>query len=136
METLITLSDILFFGLLILSPIILLNFLKKKSPKRIAVKFILIGLFLMALLIFVMAVWTDISNLLLLNHFGYSVDGMNYENVLPENRERVDKLATSIMGIGWPLKAMFGFVMAIPYLMFVYFGKKLLDEQKERKNKA
>ncbi len=90
----------------------------------------------MALLIFVFAAWADISNLILLNHYGYSVDGMNYENVLPENRERVDNLATSIMGIGWPLKAIFGFVMIIPYLIFVYFGKLLIDKIITMRNEA
>ena len=136
METLITISNFLIFGLIISSPIFLLLLLKKKSPKRIAVKFFLIGLILMALLIFVFAAWADISNLILLNHYGYSVDGMNYENVLPENRERVDNLATSIMGIGWPLKAIFGFVMIIPYLIFVYFGKLLIDKIITMRNEA
>jgi hypothetical protein len=136
METLITISNFLILGLIISSPILLLRFLKKKSRKRIALKFFLIGLFLMALLIFVYAVWANISNLILLNHYGYSVDGMNYENVLAENREIVDRLVTNIMGIGWPLKAMFGFVMTIPYLIFVYYGKQLIDRIKTNKNEA
>ena len=90
----------------------------------------------MAFLISIFAAWGDFSNLILLNHYGYSVDGMNYENVLPENRERVDTLVTSLMGIGWPLKAMFGFIMTIPYLIFVYFGKILTDRIMIKKNEA
>lgn len=90
----------------------------------------------MALLMSIFAAWADVSNLMLLNYYGYSVDGANYENVLPENRERVDSLVTSIMGIGWPLKAIFGFVMTIPYLIFVYFGKLLVYRLKNNKNEA
>lgn len=90
----------------------------------------------MAILISIFAAWIDISSLMLLNHYGYSVDGMNYDNVLPENRERVDGLVASIMGIGWPVKAMFGFVIFIPYLIVVYFMKKLIEKMKENRNEA
>ena len=99
MEILITISNILILGLIILFPILLLLLLKKKSPKRMAVKYFTTGLILLALFIAVFAAWADISNLMLLNHYGYRVDGMNYENVLPQNRERVDNLVTSIMGL-------------------------------------
>ena len=136
MEILISISNFLIIGLIISSPILLLLFLTKKSSKRLSIKFFVFGLFLMVLFIVIFAAWADLSNLILLNHYGYSVDGMNYDNVLPENRERVDRLVTSIMGIGWPLKAMFGFVMTIPYLIFVYFGKILIDRLKENKNEA
>ena len=136
MEILISISNFLIFGLIISSPILLLLFLTKKSSKRLSIKFFVFGLFLMVLFIVIFAAWADLSNLILLNHYGYSVDGMNYDNVLPENRERVDRLVTSIMGIGWPLKAMFGFVMTIPYLIFVYFGKMLIDRLKYNKNEA
>ena len=50
-----------------------------------------------------------------------------FGNVLPENMDKVKRLETSVMGIGWPVKAIFGFVMTIPYLIFVYFGKVLID---------
>jgi 4-amino-4-deoxy-L-arabinose transferase-like glycosyltransferase len=135
METLITISNFLIFGLIVISPILLLRLLKKKSQKRIAIKLFLIGVFLMALLIIAWAAWADISNLILLNHYGYSIDGMNYKNVLPENRERVDRLVTSIMGIGWPLKALFGFVLTIPYLIFIYIGSQLIDITKKLEEK-
>jgi len=136
MEILIAISNFLILGLIISSPILLLLFLTKKNSKRIGIKYFVFGLFLMVLFIFIFAAWADLSNLILLNHYGYSVDGMNYDNVLPENRGRVDRLVTSIMGIGWPLKAMFGFVMAISYLFFVYFGKILINRLKDNKNEA
>jgi|ERR1035437_6804375 hypothetical protein len=133
METLVTISDFLILSLIISLPILLLIFLKRKSPKRIAVKFFLIGFFSMALLISIYAAWSDISNLMLLKHYGYNADSMNYDNVSSENRERVKNLVTSIMGIGWPLKAIFGFIMTIPYLIFVYIGKIMIGRLKNNK---
>ena len=133
METLVTISDFLILSFIISVPILLLIFLKRKSPKRIAIKFFLIGFFLTALLIFISAAWSDTSNLMLLKHYGYNADSMNYDNVSSENRERVKNLVTSIMGIGWPLKAIFGFIMSIPYLIFVYIGKMLIYRLKNIK---
>ncbi len=136
METIITIINFIILGLIISLPILTITRLRKSNTRKVAVKYYLIGLFLMAFLISIFAVWGDFSNLILLNHYGYSVDGMNYENLLPENRERVDTLVTSLMGIGWPLKAMFGFIMTIPYLIFVYFGKMVTDRIMIKKNEA
>ncbi len=136
MEIKISIVNFLIFGLILSLPILTIIRLRKRNVKKVAIKYFLIGLFIMALLISIFAVWGDFSNLILLNHYGYSVDGMNYENVLPENRERVDTLVTSLMGIGWPLKAIFGFVMTIPYLIFVYFAKMLIDRVMIKKNEA
>lgn len=136
METIITIINFVILGLIISLPILTIIRLRKSNSRKLAVKYFLIGLFLMAFLISIFAAWGDFSNLILLNHYRYSVDGMNYENVLPENRERVDTLVTSLMGIGWPLKAMFGFVMTIPYLIFVYFGEILIDKIMIKKNEA
>jgi len=133
METLVTISDFLILSFIISLPILLLIFLKRKSPKKIAVKFFLIGFFLMVLIIYIFAAWSDISNLMLLKHYGYNADSMNYDNVSSENRERVKNLVTSIMGIGWPLKAIFGLIVTIPYLIFVYIGKMLIGRLKNNK---
>lgn len=105
--------------------------LGKKYKKKITVKYFFIGAFIMSILISISAVWSDFSNLILLKHYGYNVDYMNYENVLPENREHVKILVTSIMGIGWPLKAVFGFVLMIPYLIILYISKKMIDKMKK-----
>jgi len=133
METLVTISDFIILVFIISLPILLLIFLKRKNSKKIAVKFFLIGFFLMALLISISAAWSDISNLMLLKHYGYNADSMNFDNVSSENRVRVKNLVTSIMGIGWPLKAIFGFIMTIPYLIFVYLGKMLIGKLKNNK---
>lgn len=68
--------------------------------------------------------------MILLRNYGYNIDGMNiiefYDKVSPTNMEQVKRLETSIMGIGWPLKAIFGYIIAIPYLIFIYLGKMLI----------
>ena len=136
METIITIINFGILGLIISLPILTITRLRKSNTRKMTVRYILIGLSLMAFLIPIFAAWGDFSNMILLNHYGYSIDGMNYENVLPENRERVETLVTSLMGIGWPLKAMFGFVVTIPYLIFIYFGKMFIDRIMAKKNEA
>ncbi len=136
METIITIINFGILGLIISLPILTITRLRKSNTRKMTVRYILIGLSLMAFLIPIFAAWGDFSKIILLNHYGYSIDGMNYENVLPENRERVETLVTSLMGIGWPLKAMFGFVVTIPYLIFIYFGKMFIDRIMVKKNEA
>ena len=140
MEILITISNFLILGLIIISPILLLIILKRLKTKRTLIIYSLISLFILGVLMWIFAWWADKSDMILLKHYGYNIDGMNdtefYGNVLPENRERVDNLVTSIMGIGWPLKAIFGFVMTIPYLIFIYIGKILIVRLKNNKNEA
>lgn len=81
----------------------------------------LIGLSVLGVLMLIFAWWSNESNLILLKHFGYNIDGMSetefFGNVLPENMDKVKRLETSVMGIGWPVKAIFGFVTTIPYLI-------------------
>ena len=68
-----------------------------------------IGILVTALLTLAFAWWSVTADEMLLAHYGYNIDGMNetefYGKVAPENMERVKSLETSIMGIGWPLKA-------------------------------
>ncbi len=87
----------------------------------------LIGLSVIGVLMLIFAWWSHESDLILLKHFGYNIDGMNeiefFGNVLPENMDKVKRIETSVMGIGWPIKAILGFVMTFPYLIFVYIVK-------------
>ena len=100
----------------------------------------MISLFALGILMMIFALWSYKSDLILLKHYGYNIDGMNdtefYGNVSPENMEQVRSLETSIMGIGWPLKAIFGYLIFIPYLIFVYSGKMLIKRLKKNKNEA
>ena len=133
MEFLVIASNItLLLGLLI-SPILLIRFIQRSKMKYAFVSYLIIAVILSAFLITLFAWWTDTSDLLLLKYYGYNIDGMNatefYGNVLPENLNRVKSLEKSIMGIGWPLKAILFFACFLPYLFFVYgvtylIGKK------------
>ncbi|WP_346853919.1 hypothetical protein [uncultured Draconibacterium sp.] len=140
METLITISNFLILGLIIFAPILILIILKRLKIKSTVIIYSLIGLFVLGVLMLIFAWWSYESDLILLKHFGYNIDGMSetefFGNVLPENMDKVKRLETSVMGIGWPLKTMFGFIMTIPYLIFVYFGKILTDRIMTKKNEA
>lgn len=140
METLITISNFLILGLIFIAPILILIILKRLKTKRTVIIYSLIGLSVLGVLMLIFAWWSHESDLILLKHFGYNIDGMSetefFGNVLPENMDRVKRLETSVMGIGWPVKAIFGFVMTIPYLIFVYIGKVLIDRIMIKKNEA
>ncbi len=140
METLITISNFLILGLIIILPILILIILKRLKAKRTVIIYSLIGLSVLGILTLIFAWWSYESDLILLKHYGYNIDGMNeaefFGNVLPDNLDKVKRLETSIMGIGWPVKAIFGFVMTIPYLIFVYIGKVLIDRIMIKKNEA
>ena len=134
MDTLITITNFLIFGLIIIAPIFILIILKRLKAKRTLLIYTLAGFSVLGLLMLFFAWWSYESDLLLLEHYGYNNDGVNetefYGDVSAENMEQVKRLETSTMGVGWPLKAMFGFVMIIPYLIIVYIGKVLIDRLK------
>ena len=124
METVITISNLLILGLIIIAPILILIILKRLKTKWTVIIYSLIGLSVLGVLMLIFAWWSYESDLILLKHYGYNIDGMSesefFGNVLPEDMDKVERLQTSIMGIGWPVKAMFGFVMFIPYLIIIY----------------
>ena len=136
MEFLVTaISLTLLVGLLI-SPILLLRFINRTNIKYKFISYLTIGVFLTALLTIVFAWWAYTSDLLLLKNYGYNIDGMNetefYGNVLPEKMDKVKSLEKSIMGIGWPLKAIMTFVFYSPYLLIIY-GMTYVIGRKRRK---
>ncbi|MCL2131799.1 MAG: hypothetical protein FWH36_05025, partial [Lentimicrobiaceae bacterium] len=104
METFITIIHILILGLIVASPILLLVVLKKLNIRFYAIYYFLIGLLLMGGMAYFFAWWTDKSDNMLLEHYGYNMDAMNdterYGNVLPENIKRVKEIEFSTMGVG------------------------------------
>ena len=140
METLIDIINFLLFVGLIICPILLLRQLNKTKIKFKFITYLTLGLILTAIIVFVFAWWDYTSDLILLKNYGYNTDGMNetefYGNVLPENMEKVNRLLTSIMGIGWPLKAILTFVFYSPYLFIVYIIAYLIRKNKLNKLKA
>lgn len=124
MEILIKTITFLFLLGLILSPIFILIKVNKFNVRFKFIIYLIIGIITSAFIMFAFAWWSNKSNLILLKHYGYNIDGMNetefYEKVLPENMDKVKNIETSIMGIGWPLKAIMSFPFYIPYLFVVF----------------
>lgn len=137
MEILITITNFLILGLLIILPFALLKIANRLKIKRSMIFYAVVGITLSSLLVFLFAWWSHESCLIQLEHYGYNIDGMSksefYAKVLPENMDKVKSLEISIMGIGWPLKAIIGFVIIIPYLIIVYIVKNMIDKFKEKK---
>lgn len=127
-----TITFLLLVGLII-GPIILFRLLNQTNLKFKFAIFVILSLILTAIITFVFAWWAYTSDLIMLKHYGYDLDGMNetefYGNVLPEHMEKVKSLEMNIMGIGWPLKAILTWVYYSPYLLLVFLliywvGKK------------
>lgn len=118
-----TVSFLLLLGL-ILSPIVILKLVNKSNVKFKFITYLTFGLIMTAFIAPTFAWWADTSDKILLKHYGYDIDGMSesefYGKVLPKNIDRVKSLETSIMGIGWPLKAIMTFAFYSPYLLIVY----------------
>ena len=139
METIIKIADILILGLILSTPILLLLILQKLNTKRTFLIYLLIGVIVLGILIFTFSWWCDKSNMMLLRNYGYNIDGINdieiYRKVSPNDLEQIKRLETSIMGIGWQLKALFGYVFVIPYLLFIYLGKMLITRLANKRMK-
>jgi hypothetical protein len=136
METKTTIITLILLTGLILSPIFIIRKLNKLNSNNTFISYMVIGIITSALLTFTYAWWSATSVEMLLAHYGYNIDGMNetefYGKVAPENMERVKSLETSIMGIGWPLKAIMIYVVCFPYLLIVYFANKSIQKSKRR----
>ena len=139
MEKLITLVSFSLFVGILLCPILLLRKIRTTKIRYKFLTYLTIGLFLNAVIVLVFAWWSYTSDLMLLEHYGYNIDGMNeaefYGNVIPENMDKVKSIQRSIMGIGWPLKAIFAFVFCSPWIIVVYFVFYLTDKIKLNKLK-
>jgi hypothetical protein len=139
MEKLITLVSFSLFVGILLCPILVLRKIKTTKIRNKFLAYLTIGLFLNAVIVFVFAWWSYTSDLMLLEHYGYDIDGMNetefYGNVIPENMDKVKSIQRSITGIGWPLKAIFAFVFCSPWIIVVYFVFYLTDKIKLNKLK-
>ena len=139
MEKLITLVSFSLFVGILLCPILLLRKIKTTKIRYKFLTYLTIGLFLNAVIVFVFAWWNYTSDIILIEHYGYNIDGMNeaefYGNVIPENMDKVKSIQRSIMGIGWPLKAIFAFVFCSPWIIVVIFVFYLTDKIKLNKLK-
>lgn len=97
-----------------------------------------ISLPLICFLIALTAYWPHFYSDLRLELMGLDFGGMSdaerARNVLPESREEATALYWSNMGIGWPLKAIFGMVLFAPYPTVVCGGGVLVKHVRRRRN--
>ena len=137
-EFLVTAITFLLLVGLLISPPLLHRFIRRTNIKYKFVAYLTIGVILTALITLIFAWWTHTSDLLLLKHYGYDIDGMNetefYGRVLPEHLDKVKSLEISIMGIGWPLKAIITFVFYSPYLIIIYGVTYLIGRKHKMKH--
>lgn len=130
METIFANLNYLFIVLIILSPIIILIILKRLRIKETLLFYSIFNLIIMGVLILIFAWWADKYDLILMENLGYNFEGMDeneiFQNVSKNNLEKVKLLESRIMGIGWPLKAIFAYVFSIPYLIIVYYVNILI----------
>ena len=146
MKIFVIIINFLLLLLIIGSPILLLVVLKKTNLKYYHITYFLTSLWILVVVVLIFAWWTDKSNIILLEHYGCNIYGMSdterYCKVLPEDMEQVKRMEISMMGIGWPLKAIFGIVILSPFFLLYlfavlfagYFWEKLLKIIKNKKN--
>jgi hypothetical protein len=118
-----TISFILLVALIVF-PLFLINKLNKLNMKYNFIVYLISAIIISSILVLFFAWWSDYSNEILLAHYGYNFDAMNdierFENVSTENLDTVKNLEMSMMGIGWPLKAIMSYLVYSPYLLIVY----------------
>jgi len=130
MKLFTTVINFLIVILLILSPIVIIKVFRKNDT--LSFYFLLIGVLLTFFLTLLFAWWSDYSNQLILTSNGYNFEAIDesnaYKNVAPENLESSKQMIISMMGIGWPVKAVLTYIFYLPYLLLVflinYFARK------------
>lgn len=131
LDFLISFSYLILLLSFVAIPIILLRKMKSRNTKFVKIKFPFYVFLICASLAILFAFWKHYSSEILLRSYNAyelnqdsGTEQVKYGNVKLENIERVKQLEKIIMGIGWPLKAMFIFVFAIlPVFIFDIFGK-------------
>jgi len=133
MEILIPGGTFLFLIGLLYSPVLILKTIKKWSPRFPFITYLFIATIATVIITVGFAWWANTSNQILLSHYGYNPDGLNeterLTNVNIENVDAVKSINTSLMGIGWPLKAAMGYILYSPYLLIIYLIIYLLKKK-------
>lgn len=125
MENLIYSISFILLVILIIFPSFIIYRLKKRYSEHVFTFYIVSGVLISSILLLIVAWWGYFSCKILLSHYGYNFelmtsDAERLKNVSAENLDKVKLLNHERMGIGWPLKAIFGTIIYIPYLIIVY----------------
>lgn len=122
MKSFIDCISFIFIVFVVIYPIFIVPFIKDKKylMSLILAFFIVDGILL--LMFFGM---DDYSTKWLMEYYGYDLDGMSesecYRNVKPGDRVMEEGMLSHIMGIGWPLRAVFAYVLIIPFQIILSF---------------
>ncbi len=135
LEFLITTSYFVVLLSFILIPVLIVRRLKRLKAKFLAFKCMIYVLLTCFILSVFSAFWTYYSSKILLrsyNAYEYNPDSgteqVEFDNVEPKNIQKVKSLEQSIMGIGWPLKALFLFVFSIlPVFLLTFITTEIAE---------
>ena len=139
MENLIHSISLILVIILIIFPSFLLYRLKKRYSEPIFAFYIVSGVLISCIFLLIVAWWGYFSCKILLSHYGYNFelmtsDAERLKNISAENLDKVKLLNHKRMGIGWPLKAIFGAIIYIPYLIIVYLLTFFYSKMRMKKN--
>ncbi|GGK72229.1 hypothetical protein ACD591_05305 [Rufibacter glacialis] len=137
MEILTTIVSFILLSGLLGSPFLILFTLNKRNIRFKLLAYLTYGIMVTIFITFTFAWWVDASNQILLSHYGYNFDGWNETERLAkvgeENLTRVERIKISMLGIGWPLKAIMGYIFYSPYLLLVYLIDYTLKKNKKER---
>lgn len=122
MKSFIDCISFIFLVFVVIYPFFIVPFIKDRKYLMILILafFIVDGILL--LMYFGM---DDYSTKWLMEYYGYNNDGMCesecFQNVKSGDRVMVEGMLSHIMGIGWPLRAVFAYVIIIPFQIILSF---------------
>jgi len=95
----------------------------------------LISIPLIFLFVIMLAYWPHFYDNFRLELMGFDFEGMSdaerAQNVAPELRDEATRLYWSHMGIGWPLKAIFGMIFVLPITSIVWWLNHLITRKNQ-----
>ena len=141
MEIAFNILNFILIAAILGSPIFFFYFLE---PSRSWRKFALVlglSLFTIVSVAAVFAWWTDFSTRMLIEYYGYNLDGLSaqerFKGVELLDRDKVDQLLIGYFGIGWPAKLimMLPLLAAYPFIVaFFWYTSYLIKNTMNKKN--
>lgn len=127
MALLVKSISILLFLALLFTPFLFAKYGKNQNSIPFF-KFLVYTIICSGVLAILAAWWSNYSNLLLLQHYGYDATAMSeaeqYKNVALHDLKKVKTLKISLDGIGWPVKLAMDFPWLILYNLIVFWIMK------------
>ena len=122
MKSFIDCISFIFIALVVIYPFFIVPFIK---DKKYLVSLILAFFIVDGILLLMFFGMDDYSTKWLMEYYGYNNDGMCesecFQNVKPGDRVMVEGMSSHIMGIGWPLRAVFAYVLIIAFQIILSF---------------